>query len=133
MVSKIFVNLPVKDLEKSRSFFGSLGFTFNPQFSDDTAACMVMSEAIYAMLLTHPKAQQFTSKAIADAHRTTEVLIALSVDSKSEVQDLVDKAVKGGAKEPRPPQDYGFMFARSFEDPDGHIWEVVWMDPTHVQ
>src|SRR5690242_2159789 len=115
MISKIFVNLPVKDLERSMAFFRGLGFSFNPQFSDQTAACMVMSDAIYAMLLTHPKAEQFTSKAIADAHETTEVLIALTVDSKSEVQRLADKAVSGGAKEPRPPQDYGFMFARSFE------------------
>jgi len=85
------------------------------------------------MLLTHPKIKQFTSKEIADAHKTTEVLTALSVESKAKVHELADKAIAAGANEPRPPQDYGFMFARSFEDPDGHIWEVFWMDPAHVQ
>ncbi len=133
MISKIFVNLAVNDLEKSMAFFKAIGFSFNPQFSDNAAACMVMSEDIYAMLLTHPKIKQFTSKEIADAHKSTEVLTALSVESKAKVHELADKAIAAGAKEPRPPQDYGFMFARSFEDPDGHIWEVFWMDPAHVQ
>lgn len=133
MISKIFVNLPVKDLDKSMAFFKAIGFSFNPQFTDKTAACMVMSEDIYAMLLTHDKVKQFTGKQIADAHKTTEVLTALAVESKAKVNELADKAVKAGSKEPRQPQDYGFMFARSFEDPDGHIWEVFWMDPTHVQ
>lgn len=130
MISKIFVNLPVKDLEKSMAFFQAVGFSFNPQFSDHTAACMVMSEDIYAMLLTHPKIKQFTKKEIADAHKTTEVMNALTVESKAQVHEIVDKAIKAGATEPRLPQDYGFMFAHSFEDPDGHIWEVVWLDPT---
>jgi uncharacterized protein len=133
MVSKIFVNLPVKDLDKSMAFFKAIGFSFNPQFTDKTAACMVMSEDIYAMLLTHDKAKQFTGKQIADAHKTTEVLTAIAVESKAKVNELADKAIKAGSKEPRQPQDYGFMFGRSFEDPDGHIWEVFWMDPAHVQ
>jgi predicted lactoylglutathione lyase len=133
MISKIFVNLPVKDLDKSMAFFKTIGFSFNPQFTDKTAACMVMSENIYAMLLTHDKVKQFTGKQIADAHQTTEVLTALAVESKAKVNELVDKAIKAGSKEPRQPQDYGFMFGRSFEDPDGHIWEVFWMDPSHVQ
>jgi uncharacterized protein len=133
MISKIFVNLPVKDLDKSMAFFKAIGFSFNPQFTDKTAACMVMSEDIYAMLLTHDKIKQFTGKQIADAHKTTEVLTALAVESKAKVNELVEKAIQAGSKEPRQPQDYGFMFARSFEDPDGHIWEVFWMDPAHVQ
>ncbi|MEX5216042.1 MAG: VOC family protein [Nitrospiraceae bacterium] len=133
MVSKIFVNLPVKDLDKSIAFFKAVGFSFNPQFTDTTAACMVMSDVIYAMLLTHDKIKQFTEKQIADAHRTTEVLTALAVESKAKVNELVDKAIKAGGKDAYPPKDYGFMFTRSFEDPDGHIWEVFWMDPARVQ
>lgn len=133
MISKIFVNLPVKDLDKSMAFFKAIGFSFNPQFTDKTAACMVMSDDIYAMLLTHDKIKQFTGKQIADAHKTTEVLTALAVESKAKVNEMVDKAIKAGSKEPRQPQDYGFMFGRSFEDLDGHIWEIFWMDPTQVQ
>ncbi|MGQ0446540.1 MAG: VOC family protein [Beijerinckiaceae bacterium] len=133
MINKIFVNLAVKDLDKSMAFFKALGFSFNPQFTDKTAACMVMSEDIHAMLLTHPKIKMFTNKEIADAHKTTEVLTALGVESKAKVHELVDAAIAAGGKEMRPPQDYGFMFGRSFEDPDGHIWEVFWMDQAHVR
>jgi predicted lactoylglutathione lyase len=133
MVSKIFVNLPVKDLDKSIAFFKTIGFSFNPQFTDKTAACMVMSDDIYAMLLTHDKVKEFSKKQIADAHKTTEVLTALSVESKAKVNELVDKALQAGATEAYSPKDYGFMFTRSFEDPDGHIWEVFWMDPATVQ
>ncbi|WHZ16058.1 MAG: Glyoxalase family protein [Nitrospira sp.] len=133
MISKIFVNLPVKDLDKSMAFFKAIGFSFNPQFTDKTAACMVMSDDIYAMLLTHDKAKQFTGKQIADAHKTTEVLTALAVESKAKVNEVADKAIQAGGKEPYSPKDYGFMFARSFEDPDGHIWEVFWMDQAQVQ
>lgn len=133
MVSKIFVNLPVKDLDKSMAFFKSVGFSFNPQFTDKTAACMVMSDDIYAMLLTHPKVKEFTKKKIADAHKTTELLTALAVESKDKVNEIADKALKAGGAETYPPKDYGFMFGRSFEDPDGHIWEVFYMDPAHVQ
>jgi uncharacterized protein len=133
MATKIFVNLAVKDLDKSMRFFEQLRFSFNPQFTDKTAACMVISDDIYAMLLTHPKIKQFTKKRIADAHETTEVLTALSVESKEKVHEMADAAIRAGGKEVREPQDYGFMFARSFEDPDGHIWEAFWMDPAHVE
>lgn len=133
MTTKIFVNLPVKDLDKSMAFFKALGFTFNPQFTDQTAACMVISSDIYAMLLTHPKIKQFTKKAIADAHQVTEMLTALSADSKAEVNALVDKAIAAGGTEPRPVQDYGFMYGRSFDDLDGHIWEIFWMDPSAIK
>lgn len=132
MPKQIFVNLPVRDLDASKAFFEALGFTFNRQFTDDTAACMVISDTIYAMLLTHDKFKQFTEKDIADATRTTEVLTALSADSKQAVDELVDAAVKAGGTEPRDPTDYGFMFQRAFDDLDGHTWEIVWMDPNHV-
>ena len=133
MVSKIFVNLPVQDLQKSRAFFGSLGFSFNPQFSDDTGACLVVSDVIHAMLLTRPKFAQFTDKSIVDSHQSAEVIVALGVDNKDDVNRIADAALNAGAQEPRPPQDYGFMFLRSFQDLDGHIWEVAWMNPNHVQ
>ena len=119
MTTKIFVNLPVKDLAKSMAFFKSLGWTFNPQFSDDTAACLVISDDIYAMLLTHDKFKQFTDKKIADGG-SVEVLTALSVGSKDEVNRIADAALKAGGKEAKPPQDYGFMQLRSFLDLDGH-------------
>ncbi len=130
---KIFVNLAVKHLDKSIEFFKKLGFTFNPQFTDETAACMVISDDIYAMLLTEKKFKEFTKKAIADATKTTEVVACLSVDSKGEVNRIVDTALKAGATEAREPMDHGFMFGRSFNDLDGHIWEIIWMDPSHVQ
>lgn len=133
MSSKIFVNLPVKDLDKSKAFFATLGYTFNAQFTDETAACMVISEDIYAMLLTEAKFREFTPRAIADATKVTEVLVALSTDSRDKVNELVDKAVAAGGSEVRPPMDYGFMFNRSFADLDGHIWEIVWMDMAAVQ
>lgn len=132
MATKIFVNLPVKDLDRSKEFFGKLGYTFNPQFTDETAASMVISEDIYAMLLTEAKFKEFTSKPIADAKKTTEVLVALTVDSREEVNTLVDKALQAGGSEARPPMDYGFMFGRSFQDLDGHIWEIIWMDPKAI-
>ncbi|MGC4096431.1 MAG: hypothetical protein QM706_04885 [Nitrospira sp.] len=133
MISKIFINLPVKDLNKSMAFFKAIGFSFNPQFTDTTAACMVMGTDIYAMLLTHDKVKEFSKKQIADAHKTTEVLTALAVESKTKVNELADKAIKAGGTEAYAPKDYGFMFTRSFEDPDGHIWEVFWMDEAQVQ
>lgn len=133
MPTSIFINLPVKDLEKSKAFVEALGWTINAQFTDETAACVVISDTIYAMLLTHDKYRQFTDKAIADATKTSEVLICLSQDSKEAVHALVDAAVKAGASEKRPMQDYGFMISRSFDDLDGHTWEVVYMDPAHVQ
>jgi len=133
MINSIFVNLPVKDLEKSKKFFEAIGCTINKQFTDETAASVIMGGNIYAMLLTHEKYRTFTSKDIANAGKTSEVLIALGVDSKAEVNRIVDAAVKAGGKETRPAQDYGFMQLRVFEDLDGHHWEVLYMDPAHVQ
>jgi uncharacterized protein len=131
--TKIFVNLPVKDLDRSKEFFGKLGYSFNPKFTDATAACMVISEDIYAMLLTEAKFKEFTKKPVADATKTTEVLVCLSMESEARVNEVVDTAVKAGATEAREPMDYGFMFGRSFNDLDGHIWEIIWMDPKAAQ
>lgn len=130
---KIFVNLPVRDLDRSIAFFKALGFAFNPQFTDHTAACMVIGEDSYAMLLTHEKFAVFTPKAIADATKATEVLTALSVESRAEVDRMVDAALAAGGTEARAPMDHGFMVDRAFNDLDGHIWEIFWMDPAHVQ
>ncbi len=133
MSKMIFINLPVTDLAKSKAFYEAVGAPNNPQFTDDTAACMVFSEAIHVMLLTHDKWATFTSKAIPNAHESAQVLLCLSADSKEGVSDLVEKATAAGGKaDPTPTQDYGFMFGRSFEDPDGHIWEVMWMDMSAV-
>jgi predicted lactoylglutathione lyase len=133
MSTKMFVNLPVSDLKKTMAFYSALGFKFNPQFTDDTAACMVVSENNYVMLLTHPKWEQFSSKPIPDAHKMTGVLIALSLESKKAVDEMVEKAVQSGGKEPRPMQDHGFMVQRTFEDIDGHTWEPFFMEPAHVR
>ena len=134
MATKIFVNLPVKNLGKSIDFFKSLGFNLNPQFTDETAACMVISEDIYSMLLTHAKFKDFTpkTKTICDATKSTEVLIALSCDSREQVSDLVSKAVAAGGTTYAEAKDYGFMFQHGFQDLDGHIWELVWMDPAAI-
>ena len=129
MPKMIFVNLPVTDLARSTAFYEAIGGEKNPQFSDDTATCIVLSEMIHAMLLTHDKYRQFTSKPIADAHSTSQVLICVSADSKDGVDAMVASAAgAGGVADPSPAQDYGFMYGRSFEDPDGHHWEVMWMD-----
>lgn len=129
MTQMIFVNLPVADLAKSMAFYEAIGFTNNPMFTDETAACMVLSDAINVMLLTHAKWSDFTPKAIPDARSSAQVMLALSADSKAAVNGLVDEAVAaGGSADPTPTQDFGFMFGRSFEDPDGHIWETMWMD-----
>src|ERR1700682_3816415 len=124
-----FVNLPVTDLARATAFYQAIGAEKNEQFSDGTASCMVLSETIHVMLLTHDKFRQFTPKKIADARTSSEVLICTSADSRDAVDDIVDKAsAAGGAADPSPKQDFGFMYGRSFEDPDGHIWEVMWMD-----
>ena len=133
MPTNIFVNLPVKDLPRAKEFFSSLGFRFNPQFTDETAACMVISDTIYAMLLTHAKFKEFTRKDIVDATKATEVLTCLSRDSRAEVDALVEAALAAGGAEIRDPMDYGFMYGRSFDDLDGHIWEIIWMDPAHIE
>ena len=128
MPPKIYVNLPVGDLNRSIAFFKSLGFAFNPQFTDETAACMIISEDIFAMLLTMKRFKDFTKKEIADASKTTEVLIAISRDSREQVNSLVDAALAAGATQANEPADHGFMFVRSFNDLDGHIWEIMHMD-----
>lgn len=128
----IFVNLPVKDLEASRAFFGALGFSFNPNFSDADAACMVVADNIFVMLLTEPRFRDFITGAISDAHAATEVLTCLSAGSRAEIDDLLAKALAAGAKPWKPAQDHGFMYGASFQDLDGHVWELMWMDPAAV-
>ena len=129
MSKLIFVNLPVADLPAAKAFYEAIGATNNPMFTDDTAACMVFSDVIHVMLLTHDKFSQFTPKKIADARTCSEVLICISADSRDAVDEVLAKAeAAGGTADPSPKQDYGFMYGRSFEDPDGHIWEVMWMD-----
>ena len=124
----IFVNLPVRDLQASRTFFGALGYSFNPQFSDDNAACMVISDNIFVMLLVEPYFQTFTSKPLIDARKQTEVITCLSALSRPAVDELVDKALAAGGSEPMPARDYGFMYQRGFQDLDGHLWEIAHMD-----
>jgi len=128
MATQIFINLPVKDLKQSMAFYEAIGFTNNPQFTDDTAACMVLSDNIFVMLLTHDKFKGFTPKTIIDAKQTAGVLNSVSMASVEEVNAFAGKAVKAGGNEYRDPQDYGFMQMRSVEDPDGHNWEVFYMD-----
>lgn len=128
MRPQIFINLPVKDLEKSMNFYSQMGFTNNPQFSDDTGKCMVFSEEIFVMILTHDKFKSFSSKPIADVSKTTAVLLSLSVESVGKVNEIVENAVSAGGKEPIEPKDYGFMQQRTLEDLDGHTWEIFYMD-----
>lgn len=128
MPQAIYVNLPVSDLKRSRRFFEALGFSFHEKFSNDEAAGLVLSDTMFAMLHTPESFRRFTKKEIADATRTTEVLVALQVESRTRVDDLMEKALAAGAREQREPEDHGFMFGRAFEDPDGHIWEIFFMD-----
>ena len=127
---KIFVNLAVRDLKRSVDFFTKLGFTFNPKFTDENATCMIVNEDAYVMLLVEPFFKTFTKKAIADATKSTEVLVCLSCDSRAEVDDLVRKARAAGATTPSESQDHGFMYQHGYQDLDGHIWELVYMEPT---
>lgn len=134
MAKQIFVNLPVADLARAVAFYEALGARKEPKFSDDTAACMVLSETIHVMLLTHAKFAGFTPRPLADARAATEVLVALSTDSRAEVDAVVERAAAaGGTADLKPAQDYGFMYYRNVEDPDGHIWEVLWMDPAAAE
>jgi len=133
MSAKIFVNLPIQNLDRTVSFFTKLGYTFNPQFTDENATCMVISEDIYFMLLVEKHFKTFTPKPIADAKKTTEAIVALSLDSREAVDKLVKTALEAGARRYTEPKDYGFMYQWGFEDLDGHIWEYFWMDPAHVQ
>lgn len=128
MKQQIFINLPIRDLDRSKAFYESLGFTINQQFSDETGACVVISDTIFVMLLTHDKFKQFTPKEIADAHKTTEVLNALSVASKERVDELMELALNNGGTPNGQTQEYDFMYGRDFNDPDGHIWELFYMD-----
>ena len=133
MSTKIFVNLPVKDLHRSMDFFTALGYSFNKQFTDENAGCLVISDDIYAMLLVEPFFKTFTKKDIADASKSTEAIVALGVESKQRVDELVDTALKSGGKPANDTMDQGFMYGRSFQDPDGHLWEVFYMDPAAIQ
>jgi predicted lactoylglutathione lyase len=132
MATKIFVNLPVSNLKKSIEFFTKLGFTFNPQFTDETATCMIVGEDIFVMLLTKEKFKTFTPKEICDATKSTEVLVGLSADSREKVDELVRKAVAAGGTTHKEPQDHGFMYGHGFQDLDSHIWEIFYMDPSAI-
>jgi uncharacterized protein len=132
MATKIFINLPVKNLDNSISFFTKLGFSFNPQFTDDKAGCIVISDNIFAMLLTEAYFQTFTKKHVYDAKTSTEVLITLNIDSKEELQQLVQKAKESGAVIDSEPQDHGWMYQHGFADLDGHQWELAYMDATKI-
>jgi len=129
MATKIFVNLPVKDLNKSMTFFINLGYTFDARFTDETAACLVISDDIFAMLLTETKFREFTPKPLCDATQSTEVLICLSCESPAQVDDLVRRAIMAGGTTYADPKDYGFMYGHGFQDLDGHIWELIYMEP----
>ena len=130
---KMFVNLAVGDLEKSKNFFSTLGFSFNPKFTDDNAACMVVSDEAFVMLLTRPFFKTFTRREVCDTSRYTEGLLALSCDTRAEVDELVKKAFAAGGQRAMDPQDHGFMYGWSFYDLDGHHWEIFWMDPQAAQ
>jgi predicted lactoylglutathione lyase len=133
MSRSVFINLPVRELSKSMEFFAALGFSFNPQFTDDKAACMVVSDKAYVMLLTEPFFRGFTKKDVCDTSRSTEAMFALSCESKAEVDQIVRKAIDAGGSHAMDATDHGFMYAWSFYDLDGHHWEVMWMDPKAVQ
>lgn len=133
MTTQIFVNLPVKDLARSTEFFTRLGYRFDPRFTAEKAACMIVSDGIYVMLLLEKFFQTFTTKPIADATQSTEVLLALSCDSRAKVDEQVRKALAAGGTSPRAPQDHGFMYGHGFDDLDGHIWELFYMEPSAVK
>ncbi|QMU29020.1 VOC family protein [Adhaeribacter radiodurans] len=133
MATKIFVNLPVKDLNKSIEFFRKLGYSFNPQFTDEKATCMIISEDIYVMLLVEPFFKSFTKKEIPDTAQNAQVILALSAESREGVDDLVNKAISAGATTPNDKQDQGFMYGWGYQDLDGHLWEVMYMDPAAIQ
>ncbi len=130
---KVFVNLPVRDLKRSMEFFRKLGFEFNKQFTDEKAACMIISDEAYVMLVTEPFFKTFTTKKIIDTSTSTEGLFALSCNSREEVDQMVETAIEAGGKHAMKPSDMGFMYSWSFYDPDGHHWEVLWMDPQAIQ
>ncbi|QGH35017.1 glyoxalase/bleomycin resistance/extradiol dioxygenase family protein [Gracilibacillus salitolerans] len=129
----IFVNLPIKNLKKSVEFFSALGFEFNQQFTDETTTCMIVNDNIFVMLLEEERFQDFTSKEIVDATKATEVLIALSAESPEKVDEMVNNAIEAGGSRANEKQDHGFMYGWSFQDLDGHIWEIVYMDESYVE
>lgn len=133
MKTKIFVNIPVKELNKSVDFFTKLGFNFNPQFTDENATCMIVGEDIFVMLLVEKFFKSFTKKEICDTSKSTEAILALSVESREKVDQMIDKAVGAGGSEPREKQDHGWMYGRSFEDIDGHLWEVFFMEESTIK
>jgi uncharacterized protein len=130
---KIFVNLAVKDLQRTIAFFTALGFEFDPRFTDEQATCMIVSEDAYVMLLVDERFKDFTKKAIADSTTATEVIVALSAESREQVDELADKALRAGGSPANDPMEMGFMYGRSFHDPDGHLWELIWMDPAALE
>lgn len=132
MSKQIFVNLPVKDLARSIDFFTKVGYTFNPHFTDESATCMIVSDTIYVMLLVEERFKTFTPKPVCDATKNTEVLIALSCENREEVDDIVRKALAAGGSTYNEPQDHGFMYQHGYQDLDGHIWEIFYMDPTAI-
>lgn len=133
MTTKIFVNLPVKDLNRSVDFFTKLGFTFNPQFTDENATCMIIGEDIFVMLLVEKFFKSFTKKEICDTSKNTEAILALLVESKEKVDQMMGKALEAGGSQPREKQDHGWMYGRSFEDVDGHLWEVFFMEGSAIK
>ena len=133
MATKIFVNLPVKNLNKSVEFFTKLGFRFNQQFTDETATCMIVTDDIFVMLLTEEKFKTFTPKEICDAKKHTEVLVCLSLESRANVDEMVRKALAAGGTTYNEPQDHGFMYGHGFQYLDGHIWELIYMEPSAVK
>jgi uncharacterized protein len=133
MSRMIFVNLPVADLQRSVDFWAGLGFAFNPQFTDENATCMVISDDACVMLLTEKYFSTFTTKEVADASRQTGAILALSAESREEVDQMADRALATGGSAAQPPQEEGFMYGRSFHDPDGHLWEVLYMDPAALE
>ena len=133
MTTKIFVNLPAKDLNKTIEFFTKLGFKFNPQFTDENATCMIVGEDIFVMFLVEKFFKTFTKKEICDTSKNTEVIVALSVEGREKVDQMINKAIEAGGTESREPQDHGWMYGRSFEDINGHIWEIIYMDESALK
>ena len=133
MATKIFVNLPIKDLNKTVEFFTKLGFTFNPQFTDENATCMIIGENIFIMLLVEKFFKTFTKKEISDATKDAEVIVALSAESREKVDQMISRVIEAGGMESREPQDHGWMYVRSFQDLDGHLWEIIYMDNVYLQ
>ncbi|TVP39186.1 VOC family protein [Candidatus Nitrosocosmicus arcticus] len=133
MTTKIFVNLPVKDLNRAVEFFTKLGFKFNPQFTDKNATCMIISEDIFVMLLVEEFFKTFTKKEICNTSKNIEAIIALSAESKEKVDEMINKAIEAGGAEPRKPQDHGWMYDRAFEDIDGHLWEIIYMNESELK